>query len=77
MRVRQGDTASRIASRNLPSNVSLDQMLVSMLRSNPNAFIGGNINRIKAGAVLDLPSQAQADAVPQEEARQGLSLIHI
>ena len=70
VRVRQGDTASRIASRNLPSNVSLDQMLVSMLRSNPNAFIGGNINRIKAGAVLDLPSQAQADAVPQEEARQ-------
>jgi pilus assembly protein FimV len=68
--VRGGDTASRIASRNLPSNVSLDQMLVAMLRSNPNAFIDGNVNRIKAGAVLDLPSQAQADAIPQEEAQQ-------
>ena len=70
VRVRSGDTASRIASRNLPSNVSLDQMLVAMLRSNPNAFIDGNVNRIKAGAVLDLPSQTQADAVPQDEARQ-------
>lgn len=70
VRVRNGDTASRIAARNLPANVSLDQMLVSMLRSNPNAFIGGNINRIKAGAVLDLPSQSQAGSIAQDEARQ-------
>ncbi len=69
-RVRAGETASRIASRNLPANVSLDQMLVAMLRSNPDAFIGGNINRIKAGSVLDMPGQSQANAVPAEEARQ-------
>ena len=69
VRVRPGDTAGRIASRNLPANVSLDQMLVAMLRSNPDAFIAGNINRIKAGAVLDLPSQQQANAVPADEAR--------
>lgn len=70
VRVRAGDTASRIASRNLPSNVSLDQMLVAMLRGNPDAFIAGNINRIKAGAVLDLPAQEQASAIPAAEARQ-------
>lgn len=70
VQVRAGDTASRIASRNLPSNVSLDQMLVAMLRSNPDAFIAGNINRIKAGAVLDLPAQEQASAIPAAEARQ-------
>ena len=69
-RVRAGETASRIASRNLPANVSLDQMLVAMLRSNPDAFIGGNINRIKAGSVLDMPGQSQANAIPAEEARQ-------
>ncbi|WP_310564611.1 FimV/HubP family polar landmark protein [Hydrogenophaga sp.] len=69
-RVRAGDTASLIATRNLPANVSLDQMLVAMLRSNPNAFIGGNINRIKAGSVLDMPGQSQADAIPAAEARQ-------
>lgn len=70
VRVRAGETASRIASRNLSSSVSLDQMLVSMLRSNPDAFIGGNINRIKAGAVLDLPSQEQASSISKDEARQ-------
>ncbi len=69
-RVRAGETASRIASRNLPANVSLDQMLVAMLRSNPDAFIGGNINRIKAGSVLDMPGQSQASAIPADEARQ-------
>jgi pilus assembly protein FimV len=70
IRVKAGDTASRIAGSRLPANVSLDQMLVAMLRSNPNAFIGGNINRIKAGAILDIPSQEQAAAVAPGEARQ-------
>lgn len=70
VRVKAGDTASRIAGSRLPANVSLDQMLVAMLRSNPNAFIGGNINRIKAGAILDIPSQEQAAAVTPGEARQ-------
>jgi pilus assembly protein FimV len=45
-------------------------MLVAMLRANPNAFIGGNINRMKAGAVLDLPDASQAAAVPAPEARR-------
>ena len=70
LRVRSGETASRIAIRNRPASVSLDQMLVAMLRANPNAFIDGNINRIKAGAILDLPAQAQASAIPADEARQ-------
>ncbi|RZL67656.1 MAG: hypothetical protein EOP77_04035, partial [Variovorax sp.] len=43
--VRAGDTASKIAGAYKPADVSLDQMLVALLRSNPNAFIGGNINR--------------------------------
>ncbi len=70
--VRNGDTASRIASANKPANVSLDQMLLALLQSNPNAFVAGNINRLRSGAVLDLPSAEQAGAVPSGEARQTL-----
>ena len=44
-----GDTAGKIAAANKPASVSLDQMLVAMLRANPDAFIGGNVNRLKAG----------------------------
>lgn len=70
LRVRAGDTAGRIAAANKPANVSLDQMLVAMLRANPQAFIGGNVNRIKAGAVIDVPGEQQAQGVQEGEARQ-------
>ncbi|MEO7400806.1 MAG: FimV/HubP family polar landmark protein [Polaromonas sp.] len=68
--VKNGDTAGKIAALNKPSSVSLDQMLVALLRSNPDAFIGGNINRIKSGAVLDIPGAAAASAVSASEASQ-------
>ncbi|VTU27207.1 hypothetical protein SRS16CHR_04015 [Variovorax sp. SRS16] len=68
--VQAGDTASKIAGAYKTADVSLDQMLVALLRANPNAFIRGNVNRIKAGAVLDLPDPSQASAVPATEARR-------
>lgn len=71
--VQRGDTAGGIAMANRPANVSLDQMLVAMLQANPNAFIDGNVNRIRAGAVVDLPSRAEASAVDASEARQTIA----
>lgn len=68
--VRAGDTAGRIAHALKPSAVSLDQMLVAMLRQNPQAFIDGNINRIKAGAILDVPDAQAAGEVAADEAKQ-------
>ena len=70
MAVRRGDTLSSIANRNLISGVSLDQMLVGLYRQNPNAFQGQNMNRLRSGAVLTLPSSEQAKAVSPTEARQ-------
>ncbi|WP_341481301.1 FimV/HubP family polar landmark protein [Variovorax terrae] len=68
--VHAGDTAGRIAAANKPASVSLDQMLVALLRANPEAFIGGNVNRLKSGAVLDIPSAEQASAIGAGEATQ-------
>ena len=68
--VKPGDTAGKIAAQNRPGTVSLDQMLVAMLRSNPDAFIGGNINRLKSGAVLDMPGADTAGSIPASEASQ-------
>ena len=70
VRVRSGDTLSKIAARELPAGVSLDQMLVGLYRSNPQAFSGNNMNRLKAGVVLKVPSAEEAAAVPQGEARR-------
>jgi pilus assembly protein FimV len=68
--VRVGDTAGRIAHTVKPSSVSLDQMLVAMLRQNPQAFIDGNINRIKAGAIVDVPDAQAAGEVSADEAKR-------
>ncbi len=65
-----GDTASKIAATVKPTAVSLDQMLVALLRANPNAFTAGNVNRLKAGAVLDVPSADTATTTPVAEASQ-------
>ena len=70
--VKPGDNASRIAAQTRPASVSLDQMLVALLRSNPDAFIGGNINVIKSGAVLDIPDAQAASALSSGEATQTL-----
>jgi pilus assembly protein FimV len=67
--VKSGDSASKIASRSKAADVSLDQMLVALLRSNPDAFSKGNLNRLRAGAVLDVPSSEQARAIPLDEAK--------
>lgn len=68
--VKAGDTAGRIAAANKPANVSLDQMLVALLRANPDAFLNGNVNRVKAGAVLDIPDAGQASAISPAQASQ-------
>lgn len=68
--VRRGDTLSQIASRMRGEGVSLDQAMIALLRANPDAFIGGNINRLKAGAVLDLPSGHELASVDAGQARR-------
>ena len=68
--VQPGDTASEIAVVRLPAEVSLDQMLVALLRRNPEVFGGGNVNRLPAGAVLKIPDARMAAAIPLAEARR-------
>lgn len=72
--VKAGNTATQLAARYKPEGVSLDQMLVAMLNVNPDAFVEGNVNRLKKGAVIDLPATTVAAAnVPQEQARQTIT----
>jgi pilus assembly protein FimV len=70
--VQSGDTAGKLAAANKPTSISLDQMLVALLRANPDAFVDGNVNRLKSGAVLEMPSSEQAGSIPADEARQTL-----
>ena len=69
-KVKAGDSLSRIASRTQRPGVSLDQMLVSLYRGNPQAFIGNNMNLLKSGVVLNVPSAESAKGVTASEAHQ-------
>jgi FimV-like protein len=68
--VQRGDTASEIVAKRMPGGVSLDQMLVALLRQNPDAFVDNNVNRLKAGALLTLPSAGEAKELSREDARE-------
>ena len=68
--VKSGDTLGAIAGRNKPASVSLDQMLIALLRANPDAFVAKNVNRLKAGATLTFPSESEVAAIAQPDARR-------
>lgn len=54
-----GDTLSGLAKAMPQEGVSLDQMLLGLYQANPQAFEAGNMNRLKAGQTLALPSTAE------------------
>jgi len=59
-RIQRNDALWDIASRNRPSaSVSVMQTMAALQRMNPDAFVDGNINRLKVGQVLRLPSEQQ------------------
>ncbi len=70
--VARGDTLRSIASRFRQPDTNLDQMLIALLRANPDAFDGGNVNRLRAGAILNIPDSVSASAVDATAARREL-----
>ena len=54
--VESGETLSAIASRVLHEGVTMDQMMIALYQSNPQAF-SGNINLLHEGAVLRIPGE--------------------
>jgi pilus assembly protein FimV len=69
-RVSRGDTLGKIAREYKPAGVSMDQMLIALYQANPEAFVGDNINRLRAGVILNVPDEQAVAAVPAGQARQ-------
>ncbi len=68
-RVRRGDTLSKIAARLNYSGVQRDQMMVALFEKNRNAFSQGNMNNLKAGAVMARPSLQEARSLSSRAAK--------
>ncbi|SDL81535.1 pilus assembly protein FimV [Modicisalibacter muralis] len=68
VRVRPGDTLWGLARRVRPSgDISIDQVMLALLQANPEAFPDGNINGLRAGVTLVVPSrQVMLASTPAE-----------
>ena len=73
--VERGQTLSGIAHETAPAGVDMKQMLLALKTANPDAFYRDNINALKSGAVLRVPTKEDAQpltaaAAAEEVARQ-------
>lgn len=62
--VKRNDTLWEIANRMRPDeSVTVNQMMIALVRNNPNAFYNGNVNQLKAGYVLRVEDPSTVSAV--------------
>lgn len=66
--VMRGDTLAKIAAQIKPDNVSLERMLVALYRENAGVFDAHNMNRIRAGKILNIPQNDAVQKMPQADA---------
>lgn len=65
----RNDTLWSIAMQTRPDpSITPQQMMLAIQRLNPEAFIDGNINRLKAGQVLRIPNTDEARVVDSRRA---------
>lgn len=67
----QGETLWSIARRLVENtHFSIHQAVMAIAYKNPDAFVNGNINQIKQGAILRLPSQNELKKYSVQTAKQ-------
>jgi pilus assembly protein FimV len=66
--VESGDTLWRIANRYSDSSINPQQMMVAIFDENPTAFTNNDMNRLKKGARLTIPTTDVASAISFQQA---------
>ena len=73
--VEAGDNLFNIASENRPSDsVSVEQTMLAIQRANPDSFIDGNINRVRVGSILRIPTLQEVQSIDQSQAVNEIAL---
>lgn len=57
--IESGDTLWNVAMRMKPSRASVQQMMLALFEANERLFPSGNINDLRAGSAMQMPSDAQ------------------
>ena len=71
--VRSNDSLSKIAKAVKPASVDINQAMLAIQRENPHAFINNNINLLKNGVVLRIPSSGVLASVNSLAANEAVS----
>lgn len=58
-----GETLSTVARAVRAGNADVNQTMLALLKSNPDAFYGNNINMLKRGVILRVPSADEVQAI--------------
>ncbi|GJL81988.1 MAG: hypothetical protein DHS20C01_16220 [marine bacterium B5-7] len=62
--IKRGETVSGLVNRmNLGDDIDVFQAMIALLKRNPDAFIRGNINLIKEGSTLSLPTRDEMASI--------------
>ncbi len=66
----KGDSLSAIAKTLQVPGLNLDQMLVGLYKANPSAFVDENMNRLKVGQVINIPSAEVLQEINKDAAER-------
>ena len=56
LKVKSGSTLRGLAGKVRPRGATLDQTMAALAQANPDAFVDGDVSRLKLGAVLKVPT---------------------
>lgn len=73
-RVQSGDTLWGIANQNRPQGSSIHQAMQAIYERNSAAFIDGNMNALRKGALLNMPDAKTISAVDDRLAKSQVAL---
>ncbi|MGM0833948.1 LysM peptidoglycan-binding domain-containing protein [Halomonas qinghailakensis] len=73
--VASGDTFWGVAARVKPSDVTIQQMMMALLEANPGAFPTGNVDELRAGQTLNIPSRQRITSRTPSDAAQAIQAM--
>lgn len=66
--VKRNDNITNIAKHNLPEGITLNQMIAAIYYHNEDCFLYRNVNVVKVGAKIKIPSKIRASAIDKHDA---------
>jgi len=69
--VKSGDTLVQITGKmRVDKSLSVEQAMLALLKANPGAFFGNNINNLKTGRILKIPERSEVESISKAQAHK-------